>query len=164
MKPALAVAAALVVAITLTLPGQQTVEADEISEARGVIEELFRAFNNRESDGYYATFHYPQLNIGAAGGHTIAEAPPAGGMDFDAIAKSEGWHHSTLDFTNMVGASPDKVHFDVQFKRYHEDGTAYSRARGIWIIAKKNGKWGVQMRSFLPSERLDDSDGELFKP
>ena len=164
MKTATAISLALVSTLLLALNDGRTANAGQISDARAVIEELFRAFNNRESDGYYATFHYPQLNIGAAGDYSIAEAPPASGMNFDALAEREGWHHSIIDFTNMVGSSPDKVHFDVQFKRYHEDGTAYSMMRGIWIIAKKDGKWGVQMRSFLPSERLDGTDAALVKP
>ena len=131
---------------------------EEEAKARAVIDELFRAFNDRDSDGYYATFHYPQVSIGRSGSLSVSDAPPATPMNFDALTSREGWHHSVIDFTKLLGSAPDKVHFDVQFKRYKEDGTAYGVWRGIWIMTKKDGKWGVQARSFLPVEHLGTVD------
>lgn len=144
--------------LLMVLPAIGAFATEEEAKARAVIDELFRAFNDRDSDGYYATFHYPQVSIGQSGSLSVSEAPPERPMNFDALTSREGWHHSVIDFTKLLGSASDKVHFDVQFKRYKEDGTAYGVWRGIWIMTKKDGKWGVQARSFLPVQQLGTVD------
>ena len=123
-------------------------------EAKEVIDDLFEAFNNRNSDGYYATFHYPQVSIGPTGSLRVSEGPPKAGMNFDGLTQREGWHHSVLVSATVLDSSTDKVHFDVRFTRHKNDGSAYGRYSGLWSITRKDGQWGIQARSFMPTESL----------
>lgn len=135
-------------------------ETGTIDMARQVIDDLFDAFNDRDSDGYYATFHYPQVSIGTGGGFRVSEAPPESGMNFDALTEREGWHHSVLQSVRVVDASPDKVHFDVCFTRHKANGSAYAIYRGVWIITRNDGRWAVQARSFMPTEQVEADNWE----
>ncbi|MCH8332799.1 hypothetical protein IIC65_02605 [Candidatus Sumerlaeota bacterium] len=148
----------LAIAAVLVLHGSQSgvaqQESNPAGQARQVIVDLFEAFNGHDSDGYYATFHYPQVSVSAGGALRISESPPEGGMNFAALAEREGWHHSVLDSASVLDAAADKVHFDVRFTRFKADGSAYSKYRGLWIITRRDGRWAVQVRSFMPTERL----------
>jgi hypothetical protein len=45
----------------------------------------------------------------------------------------------------------DKVHFDVQFTRYKDNGDVLATYKAIYVVTLKDGKWGTQARSsFAP--------------
>lgn len=117
-----------------------------VSEARGVIEDFFAAFNARNGEGTRAALNYPHVRI-ASGRVAIAHGASEFAIPFDALAAAEGWHHSTLDRAEVVHEGPDKVHFDVRFSRYREDGTRYATHTALWIVTRQGGRWGLQARS-----------------
>lgn len=47
----------------------------------------------------------------------------------------------------MIQGDENKVHLDVQFTRYREDGSVLGTYKSLWIVSKMDGKWGVQARS-----------------
>ena len=70
--------------------------------------------------------------------------------DFRARAGGD-WHRSAWDFRNVIAASPEKVHLDVQFTRYRTDGSAIASYRSIWVVTRIGGKWAAELRSsFAP--------------
>ena len=132
----------------------QAQNIDSVLEARSVVDDMLEAFNGRDSDGYYSTFHYPQIMIPPDGSPVIDPRPPAGGWNFDELEERDGWHHSEMESVEMIDSSPTKVHFQVTFTRHREDGSAYMRSRGLWIVTYRNDRWAVQSRSFMPTEAL----------
>ena len=51
----------------------------------------------------------------------------------------------------MIHEGKDKVHFDVCFSRFKEDGTCYATHEAVWVVTRVEGHWGIQARSsFAP--------------
>jgi len=118
--------------------------------ARKAVEAFFEGFNERSNDGMRAAMNFPHVRL-ASGRVRIVEGAEDFATPFDRLAETEGWHHSTLDACEVVHAGADKVHFDVTFSRYHEDGTKYATHRSLWVLTHVDGHWGVQARSsFAP--------------
>lgn len=114
--------------------------------AREVIEAFFRGFNARNDEAVRAALSYPHVRI-ASGRVAIAHNASEFRIPYDALVAAEGWHHSTLDSAEVVHEGADKVHFDVRFSRYREDGTRYATHIALWIVTRKNRRWGLQARS-----------------
>ena len=120
------------------------------TEARGAIEQFFDGFNRRDIDTIRAALHYPHVRL-ASGRVRIAPSAEEYHIPFDALIAAEGWHHSTLDKAAVVHEGADKVHFDVRFSRFHEDGSCYASHTALWVVTREGGHWGVQARSsFAP--------------
>ena len=62
--------------------------------------------------------------------------------------KREEWDHSTLDACEVSMEFKSKIHFNMIYSRHNADGTTYRTAPGHWIVAKKDGRWGVQLKSY----------------
>ena len=121
-----------------------------VSDARQPIEQFFDGFNRRDIDTIRAALHYPHVRI-ASWGVRVAYSADEYMIPFDALAAAEGWHHSTLDRADVVHEGPDKVHFDLRFSRYRQDGTRYVEHQALWIVTREGDHWGVRARSsFAP--------------
>jgi hypothetical protein len=88
-------------------------------------------------------------HVRVAGSEVIVWGTPedyAKANDLQQIAKS-GWHHTRWDWRRLVQSSDDKLHFLVQFIRYNNEDKAMVSYESLYILAKKNNRWGVQARS-----------------
>lgn len=120
------------------------------AEARRAVEAFFEGFNARDVAKMRDAFNFPHVRL-ASGRVVVVESAEQFRVPFDALVAAEGWHHSTLDSITAVHARADKVHFDVRFSRYHEDGTRYASYETLWVVTRQEGHWGVQARSsFAP--------------
>lgn len=120
-------------------------------EALAVVSAYMDAWNRRDLAGMDATFHFPHARI-ASGRITILEQPMARAPDFfERFVAATGWHYSLWDYRRAVQSCEDKVHFAVQFTRYRADGSVIGVYPSMWIVARIDGRWGVQARSsFAP--------------
>ena len=51
----------------------------------------------------------------------------------------------------MIHSGPDKVHVDTRFTRYRSDGSVIASYDSLYIVTKRDGRWGVLVRSsFAP--------------
>jgi hypothetical protein len=116
------------------------------SQARRAIDSFFEGFNARDQQKIRDAFHFPHVRF-ASGRVMVVEQPSDFHTPFDRLIAAEGWHHSTLDSAEVVHEGPDKVHFDVRFSRYKEDGSRYAEHRSLWIVTRTDDHWGVQGRS-----------------
>jgi hypothetical protein len=124
------------------------------TEALRVLDKFMPAFNAGDIDAMARIFHYPHIRI--ASEVSIWNTPE----DFRAarnpaameqFRKSTGWHHSAWDQRAVVQSSDTKVHFAVRFTRYRQDGSVISAYDSLWIVTKRNMRWGIQARSsFAP--------------
>jgi len=124
------------------------------NKAVKTIEVFFHTFNAHDHDGNLNTLHFPHIRINGSGNVSIVQnAADTRPLDvvLAYLTEREGWHHSTLDLVEAIHASDIKVHFNIQFSRYKADGTKYAVYKSLWIVTKKDGRWGIQARSsFAP--------------
>jgi len=118
--------------------------------ARRAIEIFFEGFNDADDSRIHEALNFPHVRI-ASGTVRVIEGPGHFKTPFDGLKRIEGWHHSTLDRSDVIHEGESKVHFDVAFTRFHEDGTAYATHQAVWVVTLVDGHWGIQARSsFAP--------------
>jgi hypothetical protein len=120
--------------------------------AMRVLDEFMLAFNARDETAWMATLHFPHVRV--ASGETRLDATPEAMMssfDFEQFAKHFNWHHSAWLSREVVQSGPDKVHVVVRFARYDEEGATTAEFDSLYIVARREGRWGVVGRSsFAP--------------
>lgn len=122
---------------------------DPLAAALGVLDRHIAALNARDAAALAGTLHFPHYRLSGSG-MSIWETPERYFDDFRARAGGD-WHHSAWDFRNLIEASHDKVHLDVQFTRFRADGSPIASYRSIWVITRIDGRWAAQLRSsFAP--------------
>lgn len=124
-------------------------QSEQEAGARKAVDDFFAALNARDLDAVRQALHYPYVHIGGSE-MKIWDGPEDFRIDFDALAADEGWHHSTLDLCLVQLAAPDKFHFEVQFSRHDADSQRYATYQSLWIVTRREGRWGVQCRSIHP--------------
>ena len=131
--------------ISSTMATNDEIEAEVLS----LLDAWMSAFNRQDLKAWYATFHFPHYRL-ASGRMTILEAP-GGEQTWQQPLRSSGWHHSAWNRRQLVHVSDTKVHVDTQFTRYREDGTVIATYESLYVLTKRQGRWGVELRSsFAP--------------
>jgi hypothetical protein len=118
------------------------------SAARAALEVLdrhFAALNAQDAEALADTLHFPHYRLSRAG-MRVWEGPETYLADFHARA-GEDWHHTAWGFRTVVAEDPDKVHLDVQFSRYREDGSVLGTFRALWVVTRRDGRWAAELRS-----------------
>lgn len=118
---------------------------DPVAAALAVLDRHMAALNARDAEALAATLHFPHYRL-SQGRLQCWQTPATYHADFLARAGA-GWARSAWDYRNLVAASADKVHLDVQFTRYRGDGSALGSFRSLWVIARLDGRWAAQLRS-----------------
>lgn len=121
-----------------------------IADARKAVEAFFAGFNAMDDAAVRKSLNYPHVRI-ASSNVRVFENAEAYSTPYDLLKQREGWHHSTLDKIEARQHDENKVHFEIVFSRYKEDGTKYVTHNSLWIVTNIDGHWGVQARSsFAP--------------
>jgi len=128
-----------------------------MSESKLILEALndfITAFNKFDKNEIITNLHFPHAT------HSDGNDPKVyqNGDSFwefvfhqlSDMKKLEGWSYSTLDKTDIINETKHTAHVLVEFSRRDSLGKAYGVAGGIWVVTKKNGKWGLQARSVFP--------------
>lgn len=122
----------------------------EEDESRRAIELFFEGFNAEDDARIRDALNFPHVRI-ASGAIRVFDGPDDFRTPFAALKRAEGWHHSTLDRAEVIHRGPDKVHFDVSFSRFREDGSRYATHDAVWVVTRVGDHWGIQARSsFAP--------------
>ena len=117
----------------------------EIAAAMAVLDRHLVALNGGDAAGLADTLHFPHYRL-AGTRMQVWQTSDTYLADFHARA-GEGWHHTKWDFRNVIAASPNKVHIDLQFTRYRADDSSLGSFRSIWVITLIGGRWAAQLRS-----------------
>ena len=119
-------------------------------QARQAIEIFFEGFNAENDDRIRDSLNFPHVRL-ASGTVRVIDRREDFRTPFEALKRAEGWHHSTLDRADVIHEGADKVHFDVRFSRFKENGSSYAVHQAIWVVTRVDGHWGIQARSsFAP--------------
>lgn len=116
-----------------------------IEAAMGVLDAHMAGLNARDNDAIAETLHFPHHRL-ASGRMQTWETKDSYLRDFYARA-GDGWARSEWNRREPILAGPDKVHLDVEFTRYREDGAVLGVFRSLWIVTEVDGKWAAAFRS-----------------
>ena len=132
-------------------PGDALASTAE-AEALQVLDAFMAAFNARDMDAWTATLHFPHVRIASGAARVDADAASySAGLDFERFSETTGWHHSAWTSRNVVQSGADKVHVAVRFARYREDDSLIAEYASLYIVERRDGRWGVVARSsFAP--------------
>ena len=111
------------------------------------------AFNASDVEAIQDTLNFPHPRMGAEGNLRIMTGPEESVKKetFIWLREKFGWNKSCWDYRQVLKSSELKVHLDVQFSRYREDGSKIGDYPSLWVMTDQDGHWGIQMRSsFAP--------------
>ncbi len=123
----------------------EPVSSEFVAAALEVLDRHMHALNARDQAGLAATLHFPHYRL-AAGGMRVWQTPDSYFADFLARA-GRGWHHSAWLSRTPIATSASKVHLDVTFARYRQDGSMLGEFRSLWVITRLDGRWAALLRS-----------------
>jgi hypothetical protein len=126
-----------------------------VNEARKVCEAYHNAFNDQDLDTIHTVMHFPHIRINDQGTvriiQSVDESVAGHQRYWERITEQEGWGYSSQDVVEVLHASDVKVHFKIQFTRYRTDGTKIATYQSLWIVIKRDARWGILCRSsFAP--------------
>ena len=125
-------------------------QQDAVAAAMATADEFLATFNARDPAGHAATLAYPHVRLASGTVRvwgTIEEATRAMEQNIPLLAERAAWHHSEWDHKRLIHAGPGKVHLDVQFTRYREDGSVIGVYPAVYVIVEQDGRWLIQARS-----------------
>lgn len=117
-----------------------------IAAAMAVMDRFMAALNARDEAALQATLHFPHYRL-AAEGMQVFERPEDYTLAAFFARAGDGWARSAWDFRRVIAAGPGKVHLDVQFTRYRADGSVLGAFRSLYVLARREGRWGIALRS-----------------
>jgi hypothetical protein len=145
-----------VLAIALVLicspAGGEPKRADESGQVMRVLDEFMVAFNARDERAFVGTMHFPHVRV-ASDRIQVDESAESmmASFDFDQFAERFEWHHSAWLSRKIVQSGPDKVHVATRFARYRADGSVSAEFDSLYIVSRRDGRWGIVGRSsFAP--------------
>ena len=104
----------------------------------------FNAANPAGMDRYLHFPHYLLVGNEFIGWKARGQMP----ADFFDALRKQGWKRTVMWCREPLLVSPDKVHFRVKYTREREDGSAISEHENIWIVTRKDDRWGIAFRSY----------------
>ena len=119
-------------------------------QATAALREFFSAFNAADNEALFAVNHVPQVilfELNFLHGENRGAAPVT--INFDRLRNAEDWGNSEAENITPVHVMPNKVVFEFQFSRYNSNGVRYRTVPALWVITRKEEKWGVEFRSLM---------------
>ena len=135
-----------VIALPLLLASGENAQEDSVREAKETVVKFFEAFNAEDNEALQGYMTYPHIFLTRNGQVRVLEERWE--MNFAGLREREGWRKSTIDSMEASMVFEDKVHLNLVFSRVNQDGEVYRTVPGQWIVTKKDGRWGVQLRSY----------------
>ncbi|MDA0689533.1 MAG: hypothetical protein O2948_12920 [Proteobacteria bacterium] len=123
-------------------------------EASMALQEFFEAFNAMDNAALRRLHHVPQALIAFENNQFLrAEelSAPLVNTNFARLQSDEDWLRSEYEDARILGASPTRVIFELTFQRVNTSGEVYMRIPALWVLARQDGRWGLQFRSLMTS-------------
>jgi len=125
-----------------------------VDGAMAVTDAFLATFNDRDAAGHAATLAYPHVRLASGTVRIWDDAEQATAQmvtSMQLLTERVGWHHSEWDHRRVIHEHPEKVHLDVQFTRYREDGSIIGVYPAVYVVVPVDGEWRIQARSsFAP--------------
>jgi hypothetical protein len=144
------VAFALALAAAAVAPAKAR-DTEAEAAAMKVLDAFMVAFNAGDAAAFETVLHFPHYRI-ASGKVSALQDPSTLPALFERfVAAIPGWDRSAWERREVIHSGPDKVHVDTRFARYRADGSVIASYDSLYIVTKRDGRWGVVARSsFAP--------------
>lgn len=116
-----------------------------VKQALDVMQRHITALNASDNAALTATLHFPHFRLNGVQLKTWS-MPADYFSDFLQRAGSQ-WSHSAFEDIQVLQSSDDKVHLDVEVRRFRADNTLITSFRSLWVITRIDDVWAVQLRS-----------------
>ncbi|WP_310605468.1 hypothetical protein [Anaerosporobacter sp.] len=118
-----------------------------IEEAMKCLNEFAEYFEHEDLAGMDSCCHFPHYLLS---GNEVVCWETAGALpkDFFETLKQSGFKRTVVTKREPILVSENKVHFLYSYYRENVSGEIMSRHDNVWIVTYKNGKWGIQVRSY----------------
>jgi hypothetical protein len=122
--------------------------SDPIQDAcMACLDRWMAALNAYDAAAMDAELHFPNVRF-AESRLTVFDKPGGNAMDlFKRLKQEDGWHRSAWNRREIVQRSDIKVHVAVNYTRFRSDGSVIGHYDSLYMLALKDGRWGVQLRS-----------------
>ena len=117
--------------------------------AKAALESFITAWNTGEDASLRKTMHVPFISLFGARAIQVADKPDDFSAGFDRMRRRESWSRSAFDFDSfeVFLSSDDKVHCAIDYERHNTDGERYARGRVMYVVTKREDRWGIQLRT-----------------
>ena len=116
--------------------------------ARALLDAFLDALNSRDLEAWADTLHYPHVRV-HEGEVTVWDDPKAyADSSAPELARlvEAGWDRRAWDTVELGQSSPDQVHALVRFARYDAAGTRTGTFDSVYVLTRREGRWGVIAR------------------
>ena len=121
-----------------------------IAEATETIEEFFIAFNNADNSALREVTHIPQILLNQDFFiHSENISSPLANVDFNRLREQESWLRSDRIDVQVIHATPTRAFFELAFERYDRNNEKYRTVPALWVLSKRDNRWGVDFRSLM---------------
>ena len=122
----------------------------------GAIQSLntfIEAFNRRNKDGILSNLHFPLYKHSDCGEPIIIESADdfwrASSHQVREMRRHKNGSSTTLDYSEVLDATENTLHIQLEISRRNTEGEAHGVARGIWMYAKIEDRWALKIRSMF---------------
>lgn len=116
-----------------------------IEQALLLMDKHINALNRRDAKSIAATLHFPHHRLSG----TTWKTWETDRQYFEDFLKRAGddWKRSSFEDIKVVDSSENKVHLDVEIRRYDSSDTLITSFRSLWVIIEIDGVWAAKVRS-----------------
>ncbi len=127
--------------------GSMQDDAQLVAAASACLDRFTERFNACDSAGMDTQLHFPHIMLSGAERLDWDRPGQHPAYFFDAL-KETGWSHTRYESKTAVLVSQDKVHFLVAYSRRNDRDEVLSLHRNLWIVTRRDGRWGIALRSY----------------
>lgn len=111
------------------------------------LQRFTEAFNQCDVNAVDGQLHFPHTMLCGPDvlvWQTAGQHPD----NFFEWLSASGWRETRYESIEPVLVSSDKAHMLVTYVRLGEAGQVLSRHRNLWVVVKREGRWGIVLRSY----------------
>ena len=123
------------------------IAAKAAQECLDVLDRFLAAVNAYDVAAMEREMHFPHARIAAG---TVVTYPEPGNnpLDlFERLRRDDDWHHSVWNGRTIAQGDASKAHVAVCYTRLRSDGSEIGTYDSLYILTRKDGRWGIQARS-----------------
>ena len=125
----------------------EAVNSESVQKAMECMNKFASAFEAENTAAMDACLHFPHYLL--SGNDVICwDNPGQLSKSFFNDLKNMGFQKTVIDYISVILATTDKVHLKYGYSRIADDGHIMSKHNNVWILTKKEGAWGILLRSY----------------
>ncbi len=114
---------------------------------RAVMDRFMEALNRHDVNTMETCTHFPHFRF-TGDQAKVYDAPGSNPMDlFKRLQEEDDWLYSAWRTRELVQFDARRAHYAVSYTRYRSDHSVIGVYESLYVLARIDGKWGIQARS-----------------